>query len=77
MSRKRQKQIHKEIYDRCYKNYEYNSDYNPMNEICCDNGADLYDIYGTFFSTHDKTDYSAYPMRGYIKKTDEAKGEDK
>ncbi len=63
MSRKRM--IHKAIYDRCYRNYEYNSDYHPLNEICCDNLGDKFELYGAFSIKHENTDYSAYPMRNY------------
>ena len=73
MSKKSRKQMHKEIYKRCCTNYEYNSDYHPLNEICCDNLGDIYDLYGTIYPKHDKTDYSVYSMRGYTKHDDKAK----
>ena len=72
MSRKKQKQIHEEIYERCHANYKYNSDYNPLNELCFDHDIDMILFYGTMYPKHDKNDYASYPMREY-----EKKGEDK
>ncbi len=69
--RNKNKQLHKEIYERCHRNYEYNSDYHPLNEICFDNNLDKALYYGTIYPNHDKNDYTAYPMRGYKKKGDD------
>ena len=62
------KKLHKEIYDKCIKNYKYNSNYNPDNEYGMDSVSEYYDVYGTRYPKADKMDYKGKTSREYKKR---------